>query len=159
MHGIYYVMIMCAEHLKGGKILVPVDGSDGCNKALSYALDLSKRYGASVHLIHVVQHSATLIAGPMDETIGYSMIDDALEESGKRSLENCSKEAEKQGVKVNTTLLRGHPGTQIVKFAEDEGFDLIVMGSRGLSGLKRLILGSVSDYVSDNAECSVLIVK
>jgi len=150
---------MCAKYFEDGKILVPIDGSDGCNKALLFALDLSKRYNANVNLIHVIQHSAVLLASPMTEHTDHLFIDNMLEQNGKIILENCYKEAEKQGVKVSTTLLKGHPGSQIVKFAKDGGFDLIVMGSRGLSGVRRFVLGSVSDYVSDHAECSVIMVK
>lgn len=150
---------MCAKFLEDGKILVPLDGSDCCNKALSFALDLSKRFNTSVHLVHVIQHSAVLLANPIDENADYLLIDNLLEQNGKTILENCINEAKKQGVQVSTTLLRGHPGSQIVKFAKDNGFDIIVMGNRGLSGVRRFVLGSVSDYVSDHAECSVIIVK
>jgi nucleotide-binding universal stress UspA family protein len=65
----------------------------------------------------------------------------------------------KQGLQTKIKLLRGNPGIKIVQYVKNEGFNLIVMGSRGLSGASRFLLGSVSDYVSDNAECPVIIVK
>jgi len=150
---------MCVKFFERGNILVPIDGSDGCHKALSFAIELSRKYGSELTLVHVVQHSATLLAETDIFEAGYSEIDAVLEESGKQILKNCSEETNKQGIKVNTKLLRGHPGTQIVNYSKEGGFSLIVMGNRGLSGLKRILLGSVSDYVSDHAECSVLIVK
>jgi nucleotide-binding universal stress UspA family protein len=69
------------------------------------------------------------------------------------------REVEKIGVQASIQLLRGHPGMKIVQYAKDEGFDLIVMGNRGLSGISRFVMGSVSHYVVDHAQCPVIIVK
>jgi len=149
-----------SKFFEKGRILVPVDGSDYCKKALDFAINLVKMYSAEMWLIHVAPISATLLTGIGDaETEEYSNVDDLLEKSGQEILNICLGEAKKQGVKAQTTLLRGHPGIKIVQYAKNEGFNLIVLGSRGLSGLSRFLLGSVSDYVSDNAECPVFIVK
>jgi nucleotide-binding universal stress UspA family protein len=62
-------------------------------------------------------------------------------------------------LKVTTRLSEGHPADKIIELAEAEHCDLIVMGSRGLGGLKEMFLGSVSDKVADHASCPVLIVR
>ena len=86
-------------------------------------------------------------------------IEEGLERSGQALLNRYSGEAEAQGIKATTTLLRGHPSRQIVQYAKAEGFDLIVMASSGLSAVSRFLLGSVSSYVVNHAECPVIIVK
>jgi nucleotide-binding universal stress UspA family protein len=62
-------------------------------------------------------------------------------------------------VRVSSTILEGRPADKIVEAAKEGGFDLIVMGSRGLGGVKEFFLGSVSDRVADEATCPVAIVK
>jgi nucleotide-binding universal stress UspA family protein len=66
---------------------------------------------------------------------------------------------EKPDLKVSTKLLEGRPSNRIIETAKEGGFDLIVMGSRGLGCIKQFFLGSVSDRVADEAPCPVLIVK
>lgn len=151
---------MNSKFFEKGKILVPVDGSGYCKKALNFAINLVKKYSAEMWLVHVAPHSTAILIGIEDAEIeGFSNIDDLLEKSGHEILNICLDEARKQGVQAKVTLLRGHPGIKIVQHAKNEGFNLIVLGSRGLSGASRFLLGSVSDYVSDNAECPVFIVK
>jgi len=151
---------MSSKFFEKGKILVPVDGSDYCKKALDFAINLVKMYSAEMWLVHVAPYSNVLFTGIGDsEMETYSNIDDLLEKSGQDILNTCLDEAKKQGIQVKIKLLRGNPGIKIVQYAKNEGFNLIVLGSRGLSGASRFLLGSVSDYVSDNAECPVIIVK
>jgi nucleotide-binding universal stress UspA family protein len=65
----------------------------------------------------------------------------------------------KPDLKISQKLVEGRPSTRIVETAKEGNFVLIVMGSRGLSGVKEFFLGSVSDRVADDAECPVMIVK
>jgi nucleotide-binding universal stress UspA family protein len=151
---------MSSRFFEKGKILVPVDGSDYCKKALDFAINLVKMYSAEMWLVHVASYSTVLFSGIGDsEMETYSNIDDLLEKSGQDILNTCLDEVKKQGLQTKIKLLRGNPGIKIVQYVKNEGFNLIVMGSRGLSGASRFLLGSVSDYVSDNAECPVIIVK
>jgi nucleotide-binding universal stress UspA family protein len=77
------------------------------------------------------------------------MIGDVLEKA----------KSSKPSVRVSSTILEGRPADKIVEAAKEGGFDLIVMGSRGLGGVKEFFLGSVSDRVADEATCPVAIVK
>lgn len=150
---------MSDKLLEGGSILVPVDGSKASSLALSYAADLAKRYSAKVRIVYVIPSPAFMFCQDTFEELTIVDIEEELERSGQALLNKYSEEAEALGVKVTTTLLKGHPGRQIVQYAKTEGFNLIVMGSRGLSAVSRFLLGSVSSYVTNHAECPVIIVK
>ena len=81
-------------------------------------------------------------------------------EEGKKILYKALKLFEEKNIKARTILKEGHPSHTIVSVACEEGFDMIVIGSRGLGGLKKVFLGSVSNAVIQEAEnCSVLTVK
>lgn len=140
-----------------GKILVPVDGSESSNQALSYAIYFAMRYSAKITLVHIAPYP-TIFTG-VTTTTTTVLTDSMLVENGNQILSDCLREVEKIGVQASTQLLRGHPGMRIVQYAKDEGFDLIVMGNRGLSGISRFFMGSVSHYVVDHAQCPVTIVK
>ena len=140
-----------------GKILVPIDGSESSNQALSYAIDFATRYSARMTLVHVTPYP-TIFTG-VTTTTTTVLTDSMLVQNGKQILSDCLGEVEKIGIQASTQLLRGHPGMKIVQYAKDESFDLIVMGNRGLSSISRFFMGSVSHYVVDNAQCPVTIVK
>jgi nucleotide-binding universal stress UspA family protein len=145
------------------KILVALDGSEQANKALDHALDIAEKYrAAETQLVHVVQRVTSFVyTGVGAEPVWLGTIYDNFEKSGKLVLEEGKKKAEekKTNVKISTKLLHGNPADEIVKLAKDEKFDLIVVGSRGLSGVRELILGSVSGKIVNNATVPVLVVK
>jgi nucleotide-binding universal stress UspA family protein len=140
------------------KMMIAVDGSKTANKALDYALSLAEKCGAEVQIISVVQTIGSVTPSP--QLVYASFIYD-LEKSVETVLAEAVKVAEEKtpDLKVSTRLLRGRPADEIVRLAKEEGFDIIVLGSRGLGGTEELFLGSVSDRVADKAECPVLIVK
>jgi len=135
------------------KVLVPVDGSSYAENAVKYASDLAKRYGSSVTLIHVV---ATRVYAMAEVGV---LISKDLEKEGEEILKRSRELATSLGITANTKLASGVPAEEIVRFAESEKFDLIVMGSRGMSEVKAFFLGSVSDRVSHHAKCPVLIIR
>ncbi len=147
------------------KILVCVDGSEQSKKALEEAALIAEGCKASeVALIHVYEPR-------IDMFYSYEGITPEQMDLFREMRENQKKEAEKilsealkflegKNLKTRTILKEGHPSRTIVEVAREEGFDMIVLGSRGLGGLKRLFLGSVSNAVLQEAhEGSVLIVK
>jgi len=137
------------------KILVAIDGSDQSNHALSEAIRVAKFTGAAMTLVHVnsVRTSGYIISAA--EQLGQ-----ILEENGKAALEEAKKmvAAECDGP-VDALLLEGDAADRIVETAHNGGYDLIVIGPRGLSKLSGLILGSVSQGVIKNSPCPVLLVK
>lgn len=159
------------------KILVPLDSSKSSDNALDLALDLAEKYSAEVLLLSVVPTtvypSFTAPAAypflSVPSAIPYGSVPPSVIESSTRELEakfegvlsEALKKAEKMRPRLNVSakLDTGRPAEKIVQTAENGNFDLIVMGSRGLSGVKKLMFGSVSARVADKATCPVVIVK
>jgi nucleotide-binding universal stress UspA family protein len=149
------------------KILVPVDGSTQAEGALDYAIFLAKTCGASLGTIHVAQvptnwssptiysHSARL----EDDRQTYLRMIEVIEANGNDILAKAEAKAKAAGLKVEKIKESGHPADLIVKVASDNGYDLIVMGSRGNSSIKEALLGSVSHHVCQYAKCSVLLAR
>ena len=124
------------------KILLGVDGSDPSKKAAQYAIELAKNCGSTLLLVHVVNLSAfsNVIANPRD--IAKHVYDKIMEEAhgyldAKEEL--CSQ----NGVACEKVLEIGHPVDEILKIAEERGASLIVMGSKGRTGLGGSVFGSV----------------
>lgn len=149
------------------KILVALDGSEPADKALDYALDLAEKYSANILLLSVIQPAIVpMISYPASGVSPvlpavYSAYTKGFRAGHKKVLSQALKKARKTKpkLKVSTKLEEGRPSDKIVEAAKHGNFDIIVMGSRGLGGIKEFLLGSVSDRVSDYAECPVLIVK
>jgi len=151
------------------KILVPLDGSEHSIRALDIAIQIAKKFAGKLTLIHVysvgvrpvvVPEPATFTPGiPIMAPVEYSRVAEAMKETGTRILAEGKEKAEAKGVKVETLLKEGHIVHEIVKTAEEGKFDLIVMGARGISRIKEIIRGSVSDGVIRNAPCPVLVTK
>ncbi len=136
------------------KILLAYDGSEPARKALSYACKIAKLCGGTVRAVYVVSVPIAL------EGALFVNVEKALREHGEELLAEAKKEAaERYGIEIETIVLTGHPADKIIEEAERWGADLIVMGTRGLSGFKRLLLGSVSDAVAKHAPCPVLLVR
>lgn len=138
------------------KILVPVDGSDNSLRALDHALFLAKIAGSRVTAIHVIENPPTVYVESQ------KLLNDIMEKfriESAKVLDNCKQIAEKSGVKIETVIAEGDAASNITGYAQKEGFDVIVIGSRGLGRFKEMVLGSVSNKVLHHAKCSVLIVK
>lgn len=134
------------------RILVPIDGSPQGGKTLPTALDLARRYGASVTVLHVREH--TKYEG--------SDVDLGPEASAEELIETALDAFRAGGVDATGIVRRIGPGgtpEQIVGVAEEEDVDLIVMGTRGMSEWKSLLLGGVANKVVQNAHCPVLLVR
>jgi nucleotide-binding universal stress UspA family protein len=139
------------------KILAATDGSDHAERALDLAIDLAHQYSAEILIVAVVP--PLFIPAHSFDLVKSQAIADAtkqLEESFKSLLNKAEVKVKRINQKVSTKLENGSPDEKIVETAK-QGFDIIVMGSRGA----RLVygLGSVSSRVADNAPCPVLIVK
>lgn len=145
------------------KILIALDGSDPANKALNFALDIAEKFSAEVLIVTVVHETfLPYIAIPgsiVPPTL--ANFSEELKESHEIVLKEALEESKKRNpdLKISTKLFKGHASDVIVESAKEEKVDLIVVGSRGLSGVKRFFLGSVSHNVAHHCECPVLIVK
>ena len=149
------------------KILVPIDESNPANDALLKALQLAKIHGSTVEVLHVMTFTEDLPTE--DEGTGKNKIPSAWIEdyvtrvriNDENMLSEALEKAEQMGLtgKVTTKLLIGKPGDVILRESAQEDFDLIVIGSRGRSGLKEFVLGSVSHQVVNQSKIPVFVVK
>ena len=150
-----------------GKILVPLDGSDHSLRALEIAIQMAKRFDGKITLIHVysVGAKAVVMTEPTTPNVpimapaDFSRIMEAAHEAGKAILAHGRKTAEAEDVHVETLLKEGHNVKEILKTARDGEFNLIIMGARGVSRIREILLGSVSEGVIRNAPCPVLVTK
>lgn len=140
------------------KILLPVDGSKSSLNAAKYVAKLSKdlRSKCTVTLISI--HDDIGLAH-VKQFVANSVIDDYLREVSEKDLKGAQKTLDTAGVKHSMVIKRGHIASEIIALANKEKFDLIVMGSKGRSGIVDAIMGSVAQKVSNNAKQPVLLVK
>lgn len=169
-------------------ILVPTDGSPHADKAVDFAGDLAAKYGAKIVLLHVllrghmpegllraaqVEHLGAKGGGAdnlvnMPQEImarvegkkGTQMPLETLQFIGKRLLAGAEKRCRNKGVEtVELAIEEGNPTEIILDYAKSRKADIIVMGSRGLTGLKGLLQGSTSTQVNHLASCTCVTVK
>ncbi|MFP3178632.1 MAG: universal stress protein [Thermocladium sp.] len=136
------------------KIVVAYDGSPHSKRALDMAIDIAKKYGSRLYIIEVVDPAALIGLGvsPVPQTVL-----DQLYQKAKDDIEEVRKRA--AGLETEGQVLEGDPATSILEFVDKVKADLLVSGSRGLSTLKRLFLGSVSSRLVSEARIPVLVVK
>jgi nucleotide-binding universal stress UspA family protein len=131
-------------------VLVPLDGSSESEAALVEAFELFP--DAEIHAFHVVQ----VTEFPRDKTrTPYEL----AVEKGEGVHENAERVAGKYGRDIKTDMTEGNAAKSIVRYAEENDIDHIVMGSTGRSGFSRVLLGSVAESVTRRAPCSVTIVR
>lgn len=146
------------------KILVSTDGSDNAKRAVAAASSLAKQNGSELLIVHVVsesipaQYSPIGINSPAADYSGYFK---TIEQEGMKLVNQSVQDAKNQGINAKGEVLRTISSIveSIVEVANKENVDLIVMGTRGLGGFKKLLLGSVSSGVVSHANCSVLVVR
>lgn len=133
-------------------ILVPLDGSVHSKKGLETAIYLAKLTNAEITGLSVAVVYPTLAAA-------VTKYRDFLTRQFEKQLLSTKEHCEKQGVKFSFKIVNGKPASKIVEFASKNKFELIVIGSRGLSGFKGTVLGSVSNTVTQKSKIPVLVVK
>ena len=148
------------------KILIPIDGSTNSMKAIDYAVDLADKYKSELLALHVLYsqsgfafHKET-VAGAITSSSLNDLNLDAKQEAEKW-FKDINEKAEKRKVQIKTevvfTVISIVEG--ILTYAEKENINLIIIGSKGKSGWKKLIVGSVASGISTYAHCPILIVK
>jgi nucleotide-binding universal stress UspA family protein len=138
------------------RILVPLDGSELAEQALPHAAIHAGQFGAAIVLLRVL--------GPLPEPsmAGRGLVRSAEAASAQLAqiyLEGVAAGLREQGLPVQTETVEGKPYLEIIRFAEEKGIDLIVMSTRGHSGLSRWLLGSVTDRVVRGATVPLLLVQ
>lgn len=131
------------------KILYPTDFSSHSTQAYFHAIALAESHGASLTVLFVYHPDMITPGEPPDEASARRYWREQLE--GIRPIN--------PNISVHHILLEGDPAGQIVRYCQDAGMDLVVMGTHGRTGVERMLMGSVAEKVLRESPCSVLVVK
>lgn len=135
------------------KILVPIDGSKNSFRGLDYAIYLARQCGATVTGLNVIPfYPKSLLLTP----ISYEK---ELTKKAKEFMAKAKTRSAQNGIVFNEKITDGHEVDEIIGFANDKNFDLIVIGARGMGSVKEVFLGSVSNGVLHKSKIPVMIVK
>lgn len=139
------------------RILVPTDGSDAVRPAVELALDLAQTHDANLHVLFIVDQP-TSVSGTGEGFSGLDNLLDTLEEEGRQVTDEIAEQAEDREVESEIAVRRGNPHDDILTYADEHDIELIVMGTHGRTGVKRALLGSVTENVVRHSEIPVLTV-
>ncbi|MCZ7356176.1 MAG: universal stress protein [Candidatus Methanoperedens sp.] len=138
------------------KILIATDGSEYTKKAVDYGIDLAKNTEARLYAIYVID-TAAFASIPMDAA--WESMYELLRQEGDEATKYVADKASAEGLDLERLTIEGHPAEEIIKYAEKNSVDLIVMGTLGKSGLDRFLLGSVAEKVVRISKIPVLVVR
>lgn len=167
------------------KVLIAFDGSEGSMKALREGIDYAKHNGSDLSLVYVAKlDKRDVIEGmpgggtvPMAPELLHDQLKNSdpgngspvgsvveqeeqqLQEKGEEVFRHARAELNRENIEAKTEVLEGEVAESIIRYAEENDASLIMIGNRGLGGLKKLVLGSVSQKVVQKASCPVLVVK
>ncbi|MGO9877082.1 MAG: universal stress protein [Acidimicrobiia bacterium] len=145
------------------QIVVGTDGSPGADVAVDAAIELARLTGATLHVVHAYRIARTSQAVATRQT-GIPQADrvdpaDVKRNEAQRICDQTLERAGHAGVRTKAHCVAADPADAILKVAEDTAADLIVVGNRGMSGVRRLVLGSVPNRLSHHSPTSILIVN
>ncbi len=138
------------------KILIATDGSEYTKNAVEYGIDLAKNTEAKLYAIYVID-TAAFASIPMDAA--WESMYELLKQEGDEATKYVADRAESEGLSVERLTIEGHPAEEIIKNADKNSVNLIVMGTLGKSGLDRFLLGSVAEKVVRISKIPVLVVR
>ncbi|MFO7867153.1 MAG: universal stress protein [Candidatus Aminicenantes bacterium] len=141
------------------KILCPTDFSEPSYKAVKAAGDLAEKFSAELILLHVVSPVPLPSATTPPSGFNVSLYQDELKKSAEKSLNEIKEKYVSSRVNADSKIIHGHPADRITKTAEDENYDMIVIATHGLTGLKHLVFGSVAEKVVRTSSVPVLTIR
>lgn len=133
------------------KILVPTDFSETAEKAVTYGVELAKRFNAKLDLLHAFDE--VILYAPTTADVYREKFEAGIQED----LDKVTSKME--GVEVESVMRRGAPFVEIIRYAKENDVDLIVIGSHGRGAVMHMLLGSVAEKVVRKAPCPVLTVR
>ncbi len=144
-------------HFPPRALAVGVDFSAPGERALGAAIELAAEFGAKLHLVHALDLRIPFVT-PYEVSVPDAFLDSARD-AARKKLDEGPQAARQRGVQAEAHLASAAPANALDDAAEQLGVDVIVTGSRGLTGLKHVVLGSVAERTLRHAPCSVLTVK
>lgn len=137
------------------KIMIATDGSKQVEKAIKAGIELAKLTAARLYAVYVISST-----GYSPRDFGWEKsLREILEAEAKKAITSVEDLGKVSGIEVKSVILEGHPADEILKFAEQEGMDFIVMGTLGRTGLERFLLGSIAEKVVRHSQIPVMVVK
>ena len=138
------------------KILLPTDGSEFTKYAVEKAIELAALSGGKITALYVLDRSV-YASSPMDTAL--VSIHETLEKEGKYATNYVKEKADAAGVEIEEKMIEGIPPKIILQEAENGGYDIIIMGTLGRTGISKLLMGSVAEKIIQNAKCPVMVAK
>jgi nucleotide-binding universal stress UspA family protein len=139
------------------RILFPTDFSEGSAHAIPFVADLTRHYMAKLYIVHVIYDVARATGWYVPHVNMDEMYRD-IETNARKELEQCCLEELRGYKEIEHKILKGVPHEEILKFAEENNINMIVIGSHSRKGLDRVIFGSTAERVVRNSHCPVLTV-
>jgi len=136
------------------QILVAVDGSDHASTAVTHAIDLADRYGATLHVLYVIETRTAYDNAIIDPDERR----EALRTDGEDELAEVRERADASGVAVETAIEEGAPPEEILAYLDSHDIDMVCMGERGNSEFKTVLLGSATETVIHESEIPTVVV-
>ena len=137
------------------RILAPVDFSSSSDRACRYASELVRKYGADLHLLHVVEDVPSVES---EDAVFLQERETSCQQAVDEKLQAVPPPGWTEDVNIVRETCHGHPFVEISRYARENGIDLIVTGTHGRSGIAHMLIGSVAENVVRVAECPVLTV-
>jgi Universal stress protein UspA and related nucleotide-binding proteins len=138
------------------KIMIATDGSVCSRMAANNGIELARLSGGKVYAVYVVSME---YFSSMAVDLYWERIHEALENEGIEAVNYVKGAGEIEGVIVEPVLLEGNPTDELIRYAEENKMDIIIMGTLGRTGIKRLLLGSVAGNVVRHSKVPVMVVK
>ena len=136
------------------RILVAVDGSDHASTAVTHAVELADRHGATLHALYVIETRTAYDNAIIDPEERRA----ALREDGEDVLAAVRQRAEKRGIETRTVIEEGVPPEEILTYIDEQDIDMVCMGERGQSDFKTVLLGSATETVIHESDIPVVVV-
>jgi nucleotide-binding universal stress UspA family protein len=141
------------------RILVPTDFSEPSDEALNYAKGLAEGFGASIHLLHVLEDLAAHAWTTEVYVAALPGVHEEMERQARERLEQQLTPEERAKYRAEVVLRMGSPFVEIVRYAREQKADLVVIGTHGRGAIAHMLLGSVAERVVRKAPCPVLTVR
>jgi nucleotide-binding universal stress UspA family protein len=145
------------------KIMVATDGSDCSVLAAEKGIELARLSGGTVYAVCVVSTASLSMYGDYFSSMGvnpyWELIYEELKNQGHQAVDSIKDLGAAKGINVESVLLEGHPADELIRYAEENEMDIIVMGTLGRTGIDRLLLGSVAGNVVRHSKVPVMVVS
>jgi nucleotide-binding universal stress UspA family protein len=144
--------------IKITNVLVATDFSDTSESALNYGREFARTFGATLHVLHVVEN-ALMLVGPEAVGVDFAKLQSELESRAESTLKRIVTTEDREQLKAVTTVRAGRsPAVEIADYAKTKGIDIILMGTHGRGVMGHLLMGNVAEKVVRIAPCPVLTV-